>query len=41
MLEQRKGNADLSETQYEPTELGIHTLPLNFYLNKLYPNKLL
>lgn len=25
----------------EPTELGIHTLPLNFYPNKLYPNELL
>lgn len=41
MLERRKGNANLSETQYEPTELGIHTLPLNFCPNKLYPNELL
>lgn len=41
MLERRKENADLSETQYEPTEQGIHTLPINLCPNKLYPNELL
>lgn len=34
MLERRKGNAGLSKTQYEPTELGIYTLPFNFCPNK-------
>lgn len=41
MLERRKENADVSETQFEPTELIIHTLPLisaqtNFILMNYY-----